>query len=183
MSSTSKFAGVITLIFTLLFPALVAAEQIIFVDFKNARLLHYYGDPGREPDIYPIVLPKLGVQAQMGLTHPVHGTLTQVDYKPTWWPTPNMRRAKPSLPAAIKYGEAGHPIGVYRLRILWSNPSDAAFWQWIRIHGGAQLVDLGNGESSGCIRMLDADITRMVQNINAFGGDVRVTFMPAQFLS
>lgn len=157
------------------------ADQILFVDFKHGRMLHYH-DASDQPDRYPVVLPLSSVRQEMMLSEPVHGTVTQIDFKPTWWPTANMRSRKPSLPESIAYGQKGHPIGLYRIRIEWMNPSDAAFWQTIRIHGGAEAKDLFTEASSGCIRMLDADIDKLVKKIEELGGEVRVTFMPPHFL-
>lgn len=146
------------------FTSTLRAQQFITVDFSSGQLWHHYGQGQR--DVYPIVLPKSEVQQQMNFTHPVLGELNQADYKPTWWPTQNMRRNNPALPSSIRYGQRGHPIGIYRLRIGWMNPNNPSFWGPVRIHGGAKYADLYEAESAGCVRMLDEDIVQMVENIN-----------------
>jgi len=154
----------LTILICLGFASTLRAQQFIAVDFNSGQLWHLYGEGQR--DVYPVVLPKYDVQRQMDITRPVLGQLNQADYKPTWWPTQNMRRKNPALPSSISYGQRGHPIGIYRLRIGWTNPSNPSFWGPIRIHGGAKLADLYDAESAGCVRMLDQDIVRMVENIS-----------------
>ena len=140
------------------------AQQIIQVDFTAGQLLHFYGEG--QYDIYPVVLPRLEVQRSLNLVRPVLGQLISTDYKPTWWPTVNMGRKYPSLPRSVSYGYPGHPIGIYRLRIDWENPTNPSFWQPVRIHGGAKTIDLYQAKSAGCVRMLDEDIVRLVKKIN-----------------
>ncbi len=147
--------------------------QYVGVDF-DFRELRYFGDTRK---IYPVVLPNptelKNMQLEVG---PVDGTLTQVDHKPTWWPTPNTRADRPNLPRAVPYGHRLHPLGIYRLRIAWENPRDANFWQYVRIHGGAKQGDLYERLSLGCIRMRDPDITELVALIRQHGGQLQVTF-------
>jgi lipoprotein-anchoring transpeptidase ErfK/SrfK len=116
----------------------------------------------------------------MNISQPVLRKFSQADYRPTWWPTANMRRNNPTLPSSVSYGQSGHPIGIYRIRIAWINPSDPSFWRPVRIHGGAKLVDLHQLKSAGCVRMLDDDIKRLVSNINLAGQggkpEVQVSF-------
>ena len=144
------------------------AQQMITVDYSTGQLYHLYSLNGESrTNTYQIVLPKAHVQREMNLKRPVLGTFTQADYKPAWWPTENMRRKNPALPREVRYGQRGHPIGIYRLRIAWHNPSDPDFWAPVRIHGGAKTADLNEAESAGCVRMLDPDIVQMVNNISA----------------
>jgi len=146
--------------------SVATAQQFITVDFATGHLWHQYGDG--QSDVYQIVLPKPSAQATMRLSErPVIGTLTQADYKPTWGPTPNMRRRDPSLPAVVRYGHPRHALGIYRLRIAWQNSGNHRFWQYVRIHGGAKVADLTLAKSSGCIRMLDQDILQLMANVRA----------------
>jgi lipoprotein-anchoring transpeptidase ErfK/SrfK len=146
----------------------VSAQQMITVDYSTGQLWHLYSLNGEsKTDSYQIVLPKIRVQQEMNLSRPVIGTLKQADYKPTWWPTANMRRKNKALPKQVRYGQHGHPIGIYRLQITWHNPIDSDFWQSVRIHGNAKQADLNEAESAGCVRMLDEDIKQMVGNIEA----------------
>ena len=153
-------------------------EQQIVVDFSTGQLWHFHTND--QPDVYQVVLPKTEVQTTMGVSRPVHGHLTQADYKPTWWPTQNMRAGDSTLPKSVPYGNPRHPIGLFRLRIDWQNPINPNFWNPVRIHGGAKEVDLNQYKSAGCVRMLDEDIDRLVRNIEHAKGkgmvSVRVTF-------
>jgi lipoprotein-anchoring transpeptidase ErfK/SrfK len=163
------------------FVAQARAQQFITVDFSTGQLWHLYGEGQR--DVYPIVLPKEGVQRVMNMSRPVHGVFEAADYKPTWRPTANMRRKNPALPRSVSYGQSGHPIGIYRLRISWLNPVDPHFWGPVRIHGGAKNADLHGAESAGCVRMLDEHIEHLVRTIESarsLGGEnnqmVKVSF-------
>jgi len=152
-----------------------SAQQFITVDFSSGQLWHTYGD-GRQ-DLYQVVLPKHSVQSQMNIhEQPVVGRYEQADFKPTWWPTARMRREDNSLPPAVRFGEPRHPIGIYRMRILWQNPDSHSFWSPVRIHGGAQVQDLNQSKSAGCVRMLDQDIVRLVANLEQakLDGDLEV---------
>jgi len=143
-----------------------AAQQHITVDFTTGQLWHQYGDG--QSDVYQIVLPTTTAQATMRVAQrPVIGQFDRAEYKPSWGPTPNMRRRDPSLPAVVRYGHPRHALGIYRLRIAWQNSGNHEFWQYVRIHGGAKEEDLNQAKSSGCIRMLDPDILRLVANIQA----------------
>lgn len=145
------------------FGASAHTQQLIEVDFTNGQLRHFYGDA--EQDVYPVVLPREAVRVSLNLIQPVHGQLNHIDHKPTWWPTKNTRRKYPSLPRKVLYGRPEHPIGIYRLRIAWTNPSKPDFWRPVRIHGGAKTTDLYLPKSAGCVRMLDEDIERLVENV------------------
>jgi|AntRauTorckE6833_2_1112554.scaffolds.fasta_scaffold10531_1 lipoprotein-anchoring transpeptidase ErfK/SrfK len=140
------------------------AQQSIIVDFSTGLLWHLYGD--EQQDTYPVVLPRMDVQQTMNFSRPVLGQLKHADYKPTWWPTASMRHDDPSLPRRVEYGQSRHPIGLYRLRIFWINPTNPAFWGPVRIHGGARIWDLRRSLSAGCVRMMDEDIERLVNNID-----------------
>jgi len=143
-----------------------AAQQHITVDFTTGQLWHQHGDG--QSDVYQVVLPKTTAQATMRVAQrPVIGQFDRADYKPTWGPTPNMRRRDPSLPAVVRYGHPRHALGIYRLRIAWQNSGNHEFWRYVRIHGGAKEEDLNQAKSSGCIRMLNPDIQRLVANIQA----------------
>jgi hypothetical protein len=160
-----------------IFPAAAHATTAISTidvdfDFHEVR----YRDSANRR-IYPAVLPKPNALQSMQLERqPVWGLLSQIDHKPTWWPTPNTRRARPTLPQAVPYGHRLHPIGIYRLRVHWQNPTRPNFWQYVRIHGGAKEQDLYQKLSSGCVRMLDANISEMVSLIRHAGGTTLVTF-------
>ncbi len=152
----------------------VTYQSTITVDFDFKEVRYQGGGVSR---IYPAVLPKPTALQSMQLDRwPVWGMLSQTDREPAWMPTPNMRRANPRLPKVVRYGEPLHPIGIYRLRVNWQNPTRPSFWQYVRIHGGAKEKDLYQHLSSGCVRMLDADITDMVALLKSAGGETRITF-------
>ncbi len=149
-----------------------ARRAEIIVDFAFAEV-RFRGEGYTR--IFPAVLPRPGAQRHVRADS-VHGVVEQIDHQPTWWPTPRMRRDDPTLPEAIRYGESGHPLGLYRIRIQWQAPaSGQRFWQFVRIHGGAQEEDLYRPLSSGCIRLLNAHVAELVSLIRQYD-EVRVTF-------
>lgn len=67
---------------------------------------------------------------------------------PNWTPPPQMLRRRPDLPRFMKGGE-DNPLGA---RALYLGSS------LYRIHGSNEPETIGQAVSSGCIRMLNADV-------------------------
>ncbi|MCA9357640.1 L,D-transpeptidase family protein [Candidatus Kaiserbacteria bacterium] len=165
--------------FLLAFPCSTHASSdsfLISVNFKTATL--FLSKAHQIIAAYPVVLPRATVQTRMRLTKVIYGEVTQVDYKPTWWPTENMLRHNPALPTAIPYGHPKHPIGLYRIRVHWINPENPSFWVPIRIHGGAKDQHLTGKFSSGCVRMKDEDISSLVEHIDSGEARVSIEILP-----
>lgn len=72
---------------------------------------------------------------------------------PSWRPPTEMRQRRPDLPAFMA-GGAENPLGA---RALYLGSSI------YRIHGTNEPKSIGKSASSGCIRMLNADVTELYQ--------------------
>lgn len=72
---------------------------------------------------------------------------------PDWTPPPQMLRRRPDLPRHMKGGE-DNPLGA---RALYLGSS------LYRIHGSNEPETIGQAVSSGCIRMLNADVIDLYQ--------------------
>lgn len=71
---------------------------------------------------------------------------------PTWTPTAGEHQRLGPLPKVVPGGPA-NPMGA-RAMYLYANGKDTLF----RIHGTNEPNTIGHAVSSGCIRMLDADV-------------------------
>ena len=71
---------------------------------------------------------------------------------PDWTPPAAMLKRRPDLPTFMAGGE-GNPLGA-RAMYLYSGNRDTMF----RIHGSNEPWTIGQAVSSGCIRMLNADV-------------------------
>ena len=71
---------------------------------------------------------------------------------PGWTPPPEMIKRRPDLPRHMD-GGPDNPLGA-RALYLFQNNKDTLF----RIHGTNEPDSIGKAVSSGCIRMLDADV-------------------------
>ncbi len=74
---------------------------------------------------------------------------------PGWTPPPAMRRRQPDLPAFMPGGES-NPLGARALYI------GATLY---RIHGTNQPWTIGQAMSSGCIRMMNADVIHLYERV------------------
>jgi lipoprotein-anchoring transpeptidase ErfK/SrfK len=75
---------------------------------------------------------------------------------PGWSPTPRMRRENPYLPAFVPPGPS-NPLGVRAIYLGWSE---------YRIHGTNMPGSIGRASSSGCIRMLNADVMDLYERVH-----------------
>ena len=82
---------------------------------------------------------------------------------PGWSPTPRMRRENPYLPAYVPPGPS-NPLGVRAIYLGWSE---------YRIHGTNMPWSIGRAASSGCIRMLNADVMDLFERVH-IGAPVHV---------
>ena len=73
-------------------------------------------------------------------------------YWPGWTPPPEMLERQPELPTHLD-GSLGNPLGA-RALYLFQDKKDTLF----RIHGTNDPSSIGHAVSSGCIRMLNADV-------------------------
>ena len=71
---------------------------------------------------------------------------------PAWTPPPEMIKRRPDIPHFMK-GGLGNPLGA-RALYLYNGKGDTGF----RIHGTNEPDTIGQAVSSGCIRMMNADV-------------------------
>ncbi|MCW2242833.1 L,D-transpeptidase [Azospirillum canadense] len=133
-----------------------AATQRIIISLKERRLSLL--ENGREVRSYPVAIGRPGVAIPLGDT-----TVVRKRRNPTWHPTANQRRAKPSLPLEVPPGPA-NPLGRHALDLGWNA---------IAIHGTNEPGSIGRRVSSGCFRMLPADVEALFAVVEV-GTPVRV---------
>jgi lipoprotein-anchoring transpeptidase ErfK/SrfK len=80
-------------------------------------------------------------------------------YWPGWTPPPEMLERQPELPPHLD-GGLGNPLGA-RALYLFEDHKDTLF----RIHGTNDPRSIGKAVSSGCIRMLNADVIDLYQRV------------------
>ena len=78
---------------------------------------------------------------------------------PGWTPPPEMLARQPGLPAHTD-GGLENPLGA-RALYLFQDHKDTLF----RIHGTNEPKSIGKAVSSGCIRMLNADVIDLFQRV------------------
>ena len=78
---------------------------------------------------------------------------------PGWTPPPEMLARQPDLPAHAD-GGLENPLGARALYLFQDN-KDTLF----RIHGTNEPQSIGKAVSSGCIRMLNADVIDLFQRV------------------
>jgi len=133
------------------------APGTIMIDIAKHRLYHVQGDGTAHA--YPIASPRNGADIP-----PADNVVTAKKVNPTWTPTENMRKRKPSLPAQVPGGVPENPLGV---RALYLGST------LFRIHGTNEPQSIGTNASSGCIRMLNEHVTDLYDRV-AVGTSVRV---------
>lgn len=78
---------------------------------------------------------------------------------PDWTPPKEMLKRRPDLPRHMSGGE-DNPLGA-RAMYLYSGNRDTMF----RIHGSNEPWSIGQAVSSGCIRMLNSDVTDLFNHV------------------
>ncbi|WP_448207054.1 L,D-transpeptidase family protein [Azospirillum sp. sgz302134] len=134
----------------------LAAKHRIVISLKERRL--YLMDEGREARSFPVAIGRPGVAIPLGDT-----TVVRKRHNPTWHPTASQRRAKPSLPLSVPPGPH-NPLGKHALDLGWTA---------IAIHGTNEPGSIGRRVSSGCFRMLPADVEALFAIVEV-GTPVRV---------
>jgi lipoprotein-anchoring transpeptidase ErfK/SrfK len=82
-------------------------------------------------------------------------SVTRKQEWPTWTPPPQMLKRRPDLPRFMAGGE-GNPMGA---RALYLGTS------LYRIHGSNEPETIGQAVSSGCIRMINADVIDLYERV------------------
>lgn len=114
------------------------------------RKLYYIHKRGRAL-VYPIATPKHRKDVIYGRTK-----ITQKRPKPTWTPTPDMRKKNPKLPQSVKGGTRANPLGSYALNLGFP---------YIRIHGNNKPKSIGTADSAGCYRMYNKDVVHLAKRV------------------
>jgi lipoprotein-anchoring transpeptidase ErfK/SrfK len=78
---------------------------------------------------------------------------------PGWTPPPEMLQRQPGLPRHMD-GSVENPLGA-RALYLFQGTKDTLF----RIHGTSEPETIGHAVSSGCIRMLNADVIDLYRRV------------------
>ena len=78
---------------------------------------------------------------------------------PSWTPPAEMIKRRPDIPHFMK-GGLGNPLGA-RAMYLYNSKGDTGF----RIHGTNEPDTIGQAVSSGCIRMMNADVEDLYQRV------------------
>ncbi|AWB07768.1 L,D-transpeptidase (plasmid) [Azospirillum humicireducens] len=120
---------------------LAAAGPSIAISLADRRL-YLTGADGTTRG-FPVAIGRPGVPIPVG-----DSSIQRKRRDPTWRPTANQRREKPSLPRAVPPGP-NNPLGKFALDLGW--PA-------IAIHGTNDPDSVGRQASGGCFRMLPADI-------------------------
>jgi lipoprotein-anchoring transpeptidase ErfK/SrfK len=93
--------------------------------------------------------------------------ISRMKEKPDWFPPPEMIERQPYLPRMMA-GGAGNPLGA---RALYLGHT------LYRIHGTNQPSTIGSFVSSGCIRLLNADIEDLYSRVQV---GTRVVVLPGK---
>jgi lipoprotein-anchoring transpeptidase ErfK/SrfK len=123
----------------------------ITVDTPNRYL--YLSLPNRQAIRYGIGVGRDGFRWK-GLTH-----IGRKESWPDWTPPAAMLKRRPDLPRHMEGGE-DNPLGA-RAMYLYSGSRDTMF----RIHGSNEPWTIGQAVSSGCIRMLNDDVTDLFSRV------------------
>lgn len=94
-----------------------------------------------------------------GFTWHGHTHVGRKEAWPNWTPPSAMLRRRPDLPRHM-VGGANNPLGA-RAMYLYSGKRDTMF----RIHGSNEPWTIGQGVSSGCIRMLNGDVSDLYSRV------------------
>ena len=122
-------------------PGVAADGPSIAISLADRRL--YLTASDGTTSSFPVAIGRPGVPIPIG-----DSTIQRKRRAPTWRPTANQRREKPSLPRAVPPGP-NNPLGKFALDLGWTA---------IAIHGTNDPDSVGRQASGGCFRMLPADI-------------------------
>jgi lipoprotein-anchoring transpeptidase ErfK/SrfK len=127
------------------------AQGTLTVDTRVRKLFLSLGD-GRAIEY------RIGVGRQ-GFSWKGLAEVGRKAFWPGWTPPPEMLARQPELPAHTD-GGLGNPLGARALYLFQDN-KDTLF----RIHGTNDPTSIGKAVSSGCIRMLNADVIDLFERV------------------
>ena len=117
-------------------------NRYLYLSMPNGQALRYGVGVGRE-----------------GFTWKGRTRIGRKETWPAWTPPKEMLKRRPDLPRHMSGGEE-NPLGA-RAMYLYSGNSDTMF----RIHGSNEPWSIGQAVSSGCIRMLNSDVTDLFNHV------------------
>lgn len=117
-------------------------NRVLFLSLANGQAVRYGVGVGRE-----------------GFAWAGRVRIGRKEVWPVWTPPAAMLKRRPDLPRHMSGGEE-NPLGA-RAMYLYSGDHDTMF----RIHGSNEPWTIGEAVSSGCIRMLNADVTDLYNRI------------------
>jgi len=121
---------------------IVTEERALYLSLGGGRAYRYGVGVGRDGFTWK------------GQTH-----IGRKETWPGWTPPAAMLKRRPDLPRHMAGGEE-NPLGA-RAMYLYSGERDTMF----RIHGSNEPWSIGQAVSSGCIRMLNADVTDLFSRV------------------
>jgi lipoprotein-anchoring transpeptidase ErfK/SrfK len=119
----------------------------ILVDITS-RALHYWSEDQSIYKLYPSSIPMSEDLTRRGRTQ-----VTFKDPRPSWSPTPSMKRRNPEWPPFIPPGPE-NPLGTRALHLSW---------QYYRIHGTHDTRKIGRQSSNGCIGLFNEHIEELYE--------------------
>ena len=129
---------------------IVTAERALYLSLPNGQAYRYRVGVGRPGFTW------------RGLRH-----IGRKEAWPDWRPPGAMLKRRPDLPHYMS-GGVDNPLGA-RAMYLYDGENDSGF----RIHGSNEPDTIGQAVSSGCIRMLNADVTDLYNRVK-IGATVNV---------
>jgi L,D-transpeptidase ErfK/SrfK len=135
-------------------------DKGILVNISAMRLFIFHGDG--KTTTHPLGVGREGRDTPLGRT-----TVVRKKEGPAWYPTENIRKEKPHLPAMVPAGP-DNPLGTHALYLGWPT---------YLIHGTNIPWGVGRRTSSGCLRMYPEDIKAVYGQI-APGMKVEVVDQP-----
>ena len=120
----------------------------VLVDI-DSRALHYWSEDQSIYRLYPTSVPVTEELTRRGRT-----SVIQKVVKPTWRPTPNMRKRNPEWPSVVEGGAPDNPLGPLALYLGWT---------YYRIHGTHDTRKIGRRSSNGCSGLYKEHITQLFE--------------------
>ena len=117
-------------------------NRYLYLSLSNGQAIRYGVGVGRE-----------------GFTWKGRTRIGRKETWPAWTPPKEMLKRRPDLPRHMSGGE-DNPLGA-RAMYLYSGNRDTMF----RIHGSNEPWSIGEAVSSGCIRMLNADVSDLFSHV------------------
>ncbi|MTI45142.1 L,D-transpeptidase-like protein [Roseibium hamelinense] len=153
------FFAILTLLAVAMPSAGQAAELVGFSDkrFRPGTIVI----KNSEKRLYLVLRGNRAIRYKVAVGRPAKawtGTaqITAKYVKPSWSPSPEVRRDFPNLPAVIRGGAPNNPMGVAAMTL--SNGNYA-------IHGTNRPGSIGRAVSYGCIRMSNRDVQDLFQRV------------------